>query len=171
METQCLLGRARGQRGSAPQQLIRAIRLRGATQRLSAKALSRLLAAWPGEGFARQRGESLIETMAAVGLFGLISTTFLLAISTSLMTSGQVQADYTSQNLARTQTEDIQNLAFADSYTYPVTVSAPQSYTVSIDVVDESPLEHPDTLQRIVVTVSRNGRRELTLESYKADLP
>ena len=111
-----------------------------------------------------------METMAAVALFGLISTTFLLAVSSSLMTSGRVQADYTAQNLARTQTEDIQNLVFADTYTYPVTVSTPQDYTVSIEVVDESPLEYPATLQRIVVTVSRDGRRELTLESYKYKL-
>ena len=122
------------------------------------------------ESKLRQRGESLIETLVGVTLLGGIATVFLLGISTALTASGEVSEDYTAENLARVQMEEIKSLPYSDSNTYPLAVSPPAEYTVSISVIDESPIEHPSTLQRIVVTVSRQGRTILVLESYKAKL-
>ena len=118
----------------------------------------------------RQRGESLIETLVGVTLLGGIATVFLLGISTALMGSSQVSEDYTAENLARVQMEEIKSLPYSDTNSYPLAVSPPVEYTVSISVIDESPIEHPTTLQRIVVTVSRQGQTILILESYKAKL-
>jgi type II secretory pathway pseudopilin PulG len=120
----------------------------------------------------RQRGFSLIETLVGVGLMGLMGATFLPAISSGLINSDKVSERYIAENLARTQIEDIKSSPYNAADTYPVTVSPPGYYQVSIDVLDVSPAEFPDTLQKIIVKVSRTGSAThvLRLETYKAKL-
>jgi len=81
-----------------------------------------------------------------------------------------VEGMYTAESLARTQIEDIKNLPYDDTGIYVVTVSPSSDFTVSIAVTDESPLEHPNTLQLITVTVFQAERRLLAVETYKARL-
>ena len=115
----------------------------------------------------RERGSSLIEAVVALAIFGTISVVFLSAISSGLLSAGKVEERFTAENLARTQIEDIKRLPYEATNYYPITVSFPPSYTILIDVTEESPPEYPNTLQRVCVTVYRAERTVLSLETYK----
>ena len=119
---------------------------------------------------AAQRGGSLLENVMGVGILGVIGVVFLAAIGTGLSSAGMVDEIYTAGYLTRTQMEDIKSQPYSDTNTYGLTVTPTGDYAVSIAVVDESPALHPDTLQRIEVTVSRGGQPVFRLESFKAKL-
>ena len=136
-----------------------------ATQAITERDFSRILRV------KGQRGLGLIEVLIAVAVLGVIGATFLPAISSGTLRSGQVKESYTAQILARTQMEDIKSLPYDDTGFYPVTVSLPGDFNITVTAIDESPPEFPDTLQKIKMTVSHGDRQVVLLESYKAKRP
>lgn len=121
-----------------------------------------------GKWIAREQGTSLLETVVAIALIAAIGVGYLSATSTGLFGAGIIEERCTAENLARNQLEEIKYLPYSD--VYAASVTTPNEYEIIIEVVDLSPPELPDTIQKVIVHVNRNGQGVLTVENYKAKL-
>ncbi|MDP2718989.1 MAG: type II secretion system protein [Dehalococcoidia bacterium] len=117
-----------------------------------------------------QKGSTLLEVVLSLGLFGMIGGSFMSGITSSIDRSSIVQERFTAENVASSEIVFLKSLAYDSSSYYPVYGSIPQGYEINIDVVDISPLDYPNTLQKIVVSVYRDNKTVLSVESYKANL-
>ena len=115
----------------------------------------------------RQRGSSFIEILIATAILGTIGIVFVSAIGTGMLGANTVEEHSTAESLARTQIEYIKSLPYADDDFYPLVNSPSTEYTPQVEVTDVSPTEYPNTLQKILVTVLRNGQPVLSIESLK----
>lgn len=112
-----------------------------------------------------QAGSSLIETVIALALLGIIAAAFLNALATS--SSARVIADERSSGriIAESQMENIKQQTYAFSYG-PAPISADYvGYTADINV-DNMRNSH---IQKIIVTVRHNEKLITSLESYKVN--
>jgi len=116
-----------------------------------------------------QRGSSLLENLVALVIFGVIAVVFLNTIASTALGAATIEGKSTAEILARTQIEDIKSLPYDDSNDYAVTVLPPPGYTILVNVADVSPVEYPNTLQKITVTVNRGSRGLITLEIFKVN--
>ncbi|MFC1872658.1 prepilin-type N-terminal cleavage/methylation domain-containing protein [Chloroflexota bacterium] len=117
----------------------------------------------------RERGSSLVEVLVALAIFAAIGVVFLNAIQSGLTNAGKIDERFIAENLIRTQIEDLKSLPYEVADYYPITVSPPLGYTTLIDVTDESPLDYPSTLQKVRISVSREDRVLVSLETYKVN--
>ena len=114
-----------------------------------------------------QHGSGLLEVLLATAIMGTIAVVFLSAIDGGMSRAAHVEGRLTADSLVRTQIEDLKSLPYDAANYYPVTVSPPAGFSVTVDVVDASPVDYPSTLQEILVTVLRDGRPILAVETIK----
>ena len=135
--------------------------------------------------FSEQKGVTLLETLAALALLAIIGVAFLSAIATSSITMANAEEKVEIDNLARAQMEytksgnytdyiygspdippdytSLDELAPADPYAIPI----PTGYSINVTAVA---LDEPDKgVQKITVTVSREGKDLLVMEGYKVN--
>ncbi|MBI2934330.1 MAG: hypothetical protein HYY29_02045 [Chloroflexi bacterium] len=127
-----------------------------------------------------QPGIALAETLVAVAIMALVSVAFLSALGTTLKGTAVAEERAVADKLARNQMEYVKNLAYIS---YAVTghgeygaIAAPVNYSVDVSTIPVDPAtglalgpEEDQGLQKIVVSVSVNGRSLATVEGYKVN--
>jgi prepilin-type N-terminal cleavage/methylation domain-containing protein len=109
-----------------------------------------------------QKGMTLLETMLALAIMGIISASFLTGLATT--STARVTNDERSSGkiLAESIMETIKKEPYTPSYDVPVP-PAFAGYGASIDIVENN------NLQDITITIIHRNRAILTLESYKVN--
>ncbi len=110
-----------------------------------------------------ERGLGLVESLVAVAILGTAVVAFVIALSTGSIAVREGDQEARAQRLARTQLEEIKAAPYADSYT-PI---VEPDYDVSVTAGSI-----PDTgadIQKITVTISRDGSDILIVEDFKVN--
>jgi len=120
----------------------------------------------------QERGLTLVEVLVALGILALVGVTFITGMAVTSKGSLISQERVAVESLAKSQMEDTkaqEYVAEATSYptvTLPTDLSA-QGYAMGVAA---QPLNSPDDgIQRITVTVTRNGEMLFTLVDYKVN--
>lgn len=136
---------------------------------------------WPLKGkfklFQEQKGFSLFEVLVAVGILGLIGAGLLTALNTNYRAARTLDEQVVAVNLATAHFEAIREVPYAA--TYPSAgdnITIPSEYNVGIDTkcssdgTNFSPCVGSDneTFQKIILTVSREGKPVLLVCTYRA---
>jgi type II secretory pathway pseudopilin PulG len=129
--------------------------------------------------FKEETGIGLVESLAAVAILGFAGTAFVLSLSTGAIAVREGDQETTAQSLARAQLEYVKNYPYQPAptsypyvYTYnetynPNPVTLPEGYGISV-TVSTIPQAGGDTdIQKITVTISREGEEILTIADYK----
>ena len=118
-----------------------------------------------------EKGLSLIETIAAVGLLGIISAVLLGSIGTAAKATMVNDDRVTAEILARSQIEYIKSCPY-DYYTTEYFVNPaldiPSGWSMENPTV-EALHEPDDGIQKVTITVQYNGRTMLSTFTYKVD--
>ena len=112
-----------------------------------------------------EKGTSLIETVVALALLGIIAVAFLGALATTSNTRLIADEHASARILAESQMENIKKQTYAFSYD-PVTI--PAEYPGYSAVIDIDNLRNGN-IQKIVVTINHHDRDIETLECYKVN--
>ena len=132
-------------------------------------------------GFLRgQKGISLLETLVAVAILGVLGAGLLTALDTNARATRQLDEEVVATNLATAYFEAIKASPYAETYNDVVAdIPVPPQYIVDIDIdfssdgasgdgIDWVDTYSGETLQKIAITVSREGGRSiLTICTFK----
>jgi len=126
-----------------------------------------------------ESGVTLLETLVALAILGLVAVVFLSALTTAARATIIADEQATAESLVRSQMEyvksqDYINYADPDHGEYGLVMApAGSGYSVEVTVELLDPendgLDDDDGIQKITVTVNRNERLVLTVEDYKVD--
>ncbi len=121
------------------------------------------------EGLATSGGFTMVEIVVSMVVLSVASVALAGAMSTGYLGYRSLEKDMTALSLATAQMELTKGPAtpYEQSGGYPtITPTAGYEVTVKAEtIVGRS----PDKLQKIIVTVTRNGAEVRTLEDYKAN--
>lgn len=122
----------------------------------------------------RQSGFTLFEVLIAVAILGVIGVGFITALDTNKRGNRVIDEQVTAVNLITTRMEVIQQQSYADNYAFAVdNITVPDQYDVAIEYKfsDDGEIWTDNstgkTLQRIIVSVSREGRPVFSMCTYK----
>jgi len=114
-----------------------------------------------------ERGFGLVETLAAVAILGVAVVALVLGLSTGSITVREGNQELVAQSLAQTQLEYVKNYPYDPAATTYPTVDMPEGYSIGVEA---GSIPDADTdIQRITVTISRDGEAILTVEDYKVN--
>lgn len=114
-----------------------------------------------------EKGYMLVEVIMSIALMSLIGASVLSGLSTACRSLVAADEHTAARNLAESQLQDIRKQDFAATYT-PIPV--PSEYAGFATSVATSGLTARDgNLQRITVSVSRDGNEVLVMEGYRVN--
>ena len=116
----------------------------------------------------QQEGFGLVEVLVAVAIVATAVIMFLSSLSTGSRTVGLMYERTTAENLARSQLEYTKSQDYIPApVSYDTIVSLPSGFTVS---AQDSPVtDRDDNIQKITVTVYRDGEPILFMEDFKVN--
>ena len=122
-----------------------------------------------------ETGVTLIETLVALALIGIISVAVLSGLATAAKATFIADERATAESLARSQMEYVKALDYveyidgATEYSpAPIPNGADYSdYSVTIAVQPVHAID--DGIQKITITVNHDGTAVLTVDNYKVD--
>ena len=122
----------------------------------------------------RERGATLIETLIALAILGVVAAAFLSGLTTTA--KGTIIADEqaTAESLARSQMEWVKSENVP--YIYGTTeysaalIPAGEDYADYSATIDAEALNSPDNgIQKITVNINHSDKELLKLTGYKMD--
>ena len=132
-----------------------------------------------------QRGIGLLETLIAVAILGAIGVSLLTALDTNARATRTLDEHVVATNLATAYIEAIKAMPYyTDVETYLnddtiTSITIPPQYDVNVDItftndgdttdgIDWGPYTGDETIQKLAVTVSREGGKPvLTICAFK----
>ena len=116
-----------------------------------------------------QRGFSLIETVMSISVLGTAAIALVSAMATGALGYRVVGNDMTAARLAVTQMDNTRAYTpYLDPpASYPI-ITPPEHYSLTSEAT-AVPGRNPSTLEKITVTVIRDGLVVKVLEDYKAN--
>jgi Tfp pilus assembly protein PilV len=117
--------------------------------------------------FGNERGISLIEAAVAILLLGGGVLTLVMSMSSGVIAVQQDDQTVTAQGLARTQMEYVKEYPYSVGATAYPSVNAPEGYAITVNVASV-PGANTD-IQKVTVTINRNGNAVFTLQDYKVN--
>jgi len=108
-----------------------------------------------------------VETLIAVAILGTAIVAFVVSLSVGSLAVNALDKETIAQGLAQTQMEYIKNYLYdPGATTYPI-LTPPATYSVTVSV---SAVPGADTnIQKITVTVSKDGVSLVTVTDYKVN--
>jgi Tfp pilus assembly protein PilV len=114
-----------------------------------------------------QYGLGLAETLVAVAILATAVAAFIAALSTASITVSAQEEATVSQRLALSQLEYTKSQNYNPGATSYPAIDVPEDYALAIAVY---PVPGTDTnIQKLTVTVSRDGRDIITISDYKVN--
>jgi type II secretory pathway pseudopilin PulG len=120
---------------------------------------------------SNQSGMAFLESLAALAILGMIAVTCLSGLATNSKAVLITDERATAESLARSQLEYTKNYAYqTDASDYPVdpSLTIPDNWSVPPPVAEPTH-ESDDGIQKITVSVERNGETIFVIQGYKVD--
>ncbi len=120
----------------------------------------------------RESGVTLIETVVAMAILGVIAVTFLSGLAIASKAVFIVDEQTTAENLAQSQMEWGKDTDYVDNATAysPSPIPGAKDYINYSAIITAEPLHNPDDgIQKLTVTIQRSGKRVFQLAGYKVD--
>ena len=111
------------------------------------------------------RGSMLIEAVIAILVLTTVGGAALSGLSTVQRSGASIQVQAQADSLARKQMEFVFSLQYQDPPAVYPPISAPAGYSVAANAVQFQAGD--PKVQRVVVTVSRDGKAVLVVESLR----
>ena len=86
--------------------------------------------------FRDQTGLTILEALTALGILGFIGVAFITALNTTSKSTSLYEQRATAANLAQSQIHEIKAMDYDPNGNYPVSVTLPPSYIMSISTVE-----------------------------------
>ena len=120
----------------------------------------------------RESGATLMETVVALAILGVIAVTFLNGLATTSKSVFIADEQSTAESLAQSQMEWAKNANYVSGATDNPSAPIPSSgdyvnYTVVITA--ETVHDPDDGIQKITVTIRHSDRKIIKLEGYKVE--
>ncbi|MFC1999092.1 type II secretion system protein J [Chloroflexota bacterium] len=119
--------------------------------------------------YGGQKGFSLLEVLAALGILGAIGASFTSALFAGLRAT-EITAEFaTVDRLTRTQIEFIKNATYDETLPleYPI-IATPSDYYISLGIVKGVDTDGDGgTYQTITITISSSARALWTMDVLK----